>query len=100
MSWARCSSWPPARCDARLAAVATVLAMPSISAWAAARVDSWLYKPMSSLRRGSQPLLADSLEHLGGAVALRLRQLLPIQWSAVIVHDEATPMNAKNSRLL
>jgi diguanylate cyclase (GGDEF)-like protein len=85
---------------ALLAAVATVLAMPSISAWAAARVDAWLYKPMSSLRRGSQPLLADSLEHLGGAVALRLRQLLPIQWAAVIVHDGTTSMNSESSRML
>jgi hypothetical protein len=86
--------------SALLAAVATVLAMPAISGWAAARVDAWLYKPMSSLRRGSQPLLADSLEHLGSAIALRLRQLLPIQWAAVIVHDGTLPLNAVSGRTL
>src|SRR5258708_30779449 len=55
---------------------------------------------MYSLRRGPQPVLADSLEHLGAAVALRLRQLLPIQWAAVVVHDGTAPMNALSSRML
>jgi diguanylate cyclase (GGDEF)-like protein len=83
-----------------VAALAAGLAMPTLSTWAAAHVDAWLYRPLSSLRRGSEPLLVDGPENLGTAVALRLRRLLPIQWAAVIVHDDTTPANAHSRRLL
>jgi diguanylate cyclase (GGDEF)-like protein len=85
---------------ALLAAVVAGLITPSISTWAEARVDAWLYKPMSSVRRGAAPLTADGLENLGKAVALRLRRLLPIQWAAVIVHDDTASMDSGSRRML
>jgi diguanylate cyclase (GGDEF)-like protein len=88
--------------EAALVAAATAaLAVPSASAWAARRLDAWLYRPLYSVRSASEPIQADGLENLGGAMALRLRRLLPVQWAACIVSDDdAPPVDSGSRRML
>jgi diguanylate cyclase (GGDEF)-like protein len=86
--------------SALLSAAACSLVMPLVAGWLSGLLDAWLYQPLSSL--GSSPEIggADSLEQLGAAVTLRLRELLPIHWAACLIHDDTTPDNAASRRLL
>src|SRR6266849_2387526 len=73
---------------ALVSAIVAGLAMPSVQTWAAARVDAWLYQPLYSLRSPGEALQSDNLDNLGTAVAVRLRELVPVQWAACVVHDD------------
>ena len=87
--------------EAALVSVAAAgLVMPTVSDWVARRVDAWLYRPLFALRSSTEPLQAAGLETLGAEVTARLRQLLPVQWAACIVHDETTPSDRPSRRLL
>jgi diguanylate cyclase (GGDEF)-like protein len=83
-----------------VAAAATVLAMPSVSTWASTRMDVWLYQPLYRLNSASGTIKADVLETVGDAVALRLRQVLPVQWAACIVQDDSTLVEGAVHRVL
>ena len=85
---------------ALVSAIVAGLAMPSVQSWAAARVDAWLYQPLYSLRSPGEPLQPDNLESLGVAVTLRLRELVPVQWAACVIHDDTTPADQASQRLL
>jgi diguanylate cyclase (GGDEF)-like protein len=86
---------------ALLAAIVVGLAMPTIIEWTRLRLDSMLYRPLYTMRDPSTTVFnqVDGLEALGAAVALRLRQLLPIQWAACVVHDDTTPANSASRRI-
>src|SRR5579859_2568422 len=83
-----------------LAGVVAALSMPSVSAWVAIRLDAWLYRPLFSLRSQIEPLRGDSLESLGVALAVHLRQLLPIYWAACVIQDATVPVDQAARRLL
>jgi len=90
---------PPS--DAALVAAAVAaLATPPVAAWAARRLDAWLYRPLYIVRSAVEPIHADGLEELGRAVAVRLRRLLPVQWAACVVRAEATPIELGSRRVL
>jgi diguanylate cyclase (GGDEF)-like protein len=87
--------------EAALVSVAVAgLVMPTVSDWVARRLDAWLYRPLSALRSPKDPLQAATLDILGAEVTLHLRQLLPLQWAACIIHDETTPLDRPSRRLL
>src|SRR5205085_4800625 len=65
-------------------------AMPSVTRWVAVRLDAWLYKPLARLNHGPTLTHEQGLDALGAATATRLRQLLPIQWAALVIHDDTT----------
>src|SRR5260370_26147195 len=85
---------------ALVSAIVAGLAMPSVQTWAAARVDAWLYQPLYSLRSPGEALQSDNLDNLGVAVAVRLREVLPVQWAACAVHDDTPPTAQASPRLL
>jgi diguanylate cyclase (GGDEF)-like protein len=85
---------------ALISAIVAGLAWPSVQAGAAARVDAWLYQPLYSLRSPGEAVQADNLESLGIAVTVRLRELVPVQWAACVVHDDTTPTDQASRRLL
>src|SRR5438552_8161691 len=55
---------------------------------------------MFSIRSDSQQLESADLTTLGAAVAQRLRHLLPVQWTAVVLHDDNAAVFAANRRVL
>jgi diguanylate cyclase (GGDEF)-like protein len=84
-----------------IAVLACGLMLPTVSPWLGRRLDAWLYQPLSSLGKTAGELgEAESLEELGSAVSLRLRELLPVQWAACLVHDDTTPVDSAARRLL
>jgi diguanylate cyclase (GGDEF)-like protein len=85
---------------ALVSALLAGLLVPPMAHWVAARIDGWLYQPLYRLRHLSNPIQADGLEAVGGALAQHLRELLPIQWSAVVIHDDTTPVDMASRRLL
>jgi diguanylate cyclase (GGDEF)-like protein len=85
---------------ALVAVVVGGLAMPSIAAWTQARVDAWLYRPLHSLHSRSISSQVDGLESLAADVTGRLRQVLPVQWAACVVHDDTATANSACRRLL
>jgi hypothetical protein len=85
---------------ALVSAIVAGLAMPSVQTWAAARVDAWLYQPLYDLRSPGEALHSDNLESLGVAVAVRLRELVPVQWAVCVIHDDTTPTDQAARRLL
>jgi diguanylate cyclase (GGDEF)-like protein len=75
---------------ALLAAINTGLVMPTVGRWMRARVDAWLYRPLHKARAQSPGGQTEALESLGSAATSRLRQILPVQWAACVVHDDTT----------
>jgi diguanylate cyclase (GGDEF)-like protein len=85
---------------ALVAALACGLSLPSIDAWTTRRLDAWLYQPLSNLSNSPRLGEAETLEQLGAAVASRVRQLLPVQWAACLIHDDTTPVDSASRRML
>jgi len=83
-----------------VAVVACGLSLPTISPWISRRLDAWLYQPLSNLSASRELGEAESLEELGAAVSLRIRELLPVQWAACLIHDDTTPVDSAARRLL
>jgi diguanylate cyclase (GGDEF)-like protein len=86
--------------EAALAAAAlTGLAVPTVAGWLMRWLDAWLYQPLHELRLRTELVSGDGLERLGSSLSVRLRQLLPVQWAAVVV-DNDTPVNIGASRFV
>ena len=86
---------------ALIAAFVTALAMNPIARWTSERLDAWLYKSVAGARYfaldpGDQAGLAE----LGTAVAAQLRQALPVQWAACLLHDDTTPLDSASRSVL
>src|SRR5262249_39658765 len=65
------------------------------------RLDGWLYQPLSRLSSTAQPgSEAETLEILANALTASLREILPVQWAACLIHDDTTPADSASQRLL
>jgi diguanylate cyclase (GGDEF)-like protein len=75
-------------------------ALPSTTAFIQGRIDTWLYHPLSSAYTASTLDAMAGLEEQATVLAQRLRRLLPLQWTACVIHDDTTPVDRAVRRLL
>jgi diguanylate cyclase (GGDEF)-like protein len=85
---------------ALLAALIGGVIMPTLTNWSSWLVDAWLYRSLHRMRGISEQAMIDSLEGLGASVAQRLRHVLPVTWTAVVIHDDTQPVDRASRRLL
>ena len=86
---------------ALIAATVTAFAMNPVARWTSQRLDRWLYKSVAGVRSlGFEQGEHVGLEQLGGAVAAQLRQVLPVQWAACLLHDDTTPLDSASRCIL
>jgi len=85
---------------ALFATVICGFAFPGISYWSMKLLDAWLYQPLSTLSASREIDAAGTLEELARTVTTRLREILPVQWAACLIHDDTTPTDTASRRLL
>lgn len=82
------------------ALVACGVCMPTLRTWTTRRVDGLLYQPLSNLSLSPSLGEAETLEQLGATVSSRIREMLPVQWAACVIHDDTTPADSAARRIL
>lgn len=84
-----------------IAALVTAFAMNPVARWTSERVDKWLYRSVAGVRSVVlEPGDHVDLEQLGASVAAQLRQVLPVQWAACLLHDDTTPLDSASRSVL
>jgi diguanylate cyclase (GGDEF)-like protein len=76
---------------ALVAAALTTVLSPAAAMRATSVIDRWLYPPFHRLLHGLERLDSDSTAALGAAIAVRLREVVPVTWAAFVVVDEHEP---------
>ena len=82
------------------AAVVSAFATRPIARWLITHLDAWMYRSIHAVRTRTTEVSGEHLDDLGTALAVWLRQALPIQWAAVLIHDNTVAISATSRRVV
>lgn len=90
----------PAAYAVLVSALGSALVTPPLARWLVARLDTWMYRSIRTVRTRSDDFRGERLEDLGASVCVWLRQALPIEWAAVLIHDSTVAASSRSRRIL